>query len=139
MKTMIIALIAALGVSFGAPAQASAQQQTTRQVTVGTLLAALNNISANIQDVQALDNLTIQDVQVADVDNVLNNNNVEAFGNALNRNETQITVLRDFLNNSANDNVVEVIKNSLNNNNVAITDLAAIDVLSGGDVVVFRQ
>ena len=131
--------MAVLTIILGVPAQASAQQQTTRQATVGNLIAALNNIRASIQDVQALNNLTINDVQVVNVDNVLNNNNVEAFNNALNRNKTDINVLRNFLNNSVNNNTVEVIKQALNNTNVVVTDVVAIDVLSGGDVIVFTR
>ena len=43
-------------------------------------------------------------------------------------------MLQDFLNN----NNVEIIKNALNNN-VAISDVVAIDVLSGGEIVIFVQ
>jgi hypothetical protein len=110
---------------------ASAQQST--QATFGNLIAALNNIAVQINNLQALNDLTVQDVQVVNVQNVLNNNNVEAFNNALNRNNVEIITLRNTLNNN------EIIKNVLNNNNVEIGQVVAIDVLSGGDVIVFFQ
>jgi hypothetical protein len=133
LKLSITAAVVALMVAVGMPTQASAQQQQVEQITVGNLIAALNNINANIQDVRALNNLTIENVRIVNVENVLNNNNVRAFNNALNRNEVEINVLRDFLNNN------EILNNALNNNNVAIGQVVAIDVLSGGDVIIFRQ
>lgn len=133
LKLSITAAVVALALALGMPTQASAQQQQVEQITVGNLIAALNNINVNINDVQALNDLTIADVRVVNVENVLNNNNVRAFNNALNRNQVDINVLRDFL----NDN--EILNNALNNNNVAIGQVVAIDVLSGGDVVVFFQ
>jgi hypothetical protein len=47
-------------------------------------------------------------------------------------------VLQNFLNNSLNDNVV-TIREVLSNNNVAIGEVVAIDVLSGGDAVIYVQ
>ena len=136
------AVAAALVIS--APAAASAQSgggnsQNVGQATFGNLIAALNNITVAIGELNALNDLTVQDVQLVDVDNVLNKNNVSALNNALNRNNVEILNLRNVL----NDN--EVIKNALNNWNVlnnpdiAITDVVAIDVLSGGDVIVFYR
>lgn len=82
-----------------------------------------------------LNDLTITDVRVVNVEDAVNNNRV--LNNVLN-NQTDIAVLQDFLNNSLNNNV-EIIKNALNDNNVAISDVVAIDVLSGGEVVIFVQ
>jgi hypothetical protein len=135
-KTLLHA--AALAAIALAPAVASAQSgggnnPNTGQVTVGNLIAALNNISANIGELNALNDLTVSRVRLVDVDNVLNNNNVEALNNALNRNNTEILNLRNVL----NDN--EIVKNVLNGADIAITRVVAIDVLSGGDVIVFHQ
>ena len=44
-------------------------------------------------------------------------------------------MLQDFLNN----NNVEIITDSLNNNDVLVSDVIAINVLSGGDLIVFAQ
>ena len=121
----------------GVPAVALAQQtppvQQTGQATVGNLIAALNNITVQVNNLQALNGLTVQDVRVVNVEDVLNNNNVNALNNALNNNNVEILNLRKVLNNN------EVIKEALNNNDVAVNDVVAIDVLSGGDVVVFAK
>ena len=84
-----------------------------------------------------LNDLTITDVRVVNVEDAVNNNRV--LNNVLNNNQTDIAVLQDFLNNSLNNNNVEIIKNALNDNNVAISDVVAIDVLSGSEVVIFVQ
>ncbi|MEW5857849.1 MAG: hypothetical protein AB1861_10785 [Cyanobacteriota bacterium] len=136
-QTRLASLLSAGVLILGIPAVALAQQtppvQQTGQATVGNLIAALNNIAVQVNNLQALNDLTVQDVRVVNVEDVLNNNNVNALNNALNRNNVEILNLRDVLNNN------EVIKNALNNNNVAVNDVVAIDVLSGGDVVVFAQ
>ncbi len=105
------------------------------QINTGSLVSALNNVNIEIDNV--LNDLTITDVQVVNVEDAVNNNRV--LNNVLNNNQTDIAVLQDFLNNSVNNNNVEIIKNALNNNNVAISDVVAIDVLSGGEVVIFVQ
>ncbi|MBD2742646.1 hypothetical protein [Coleofasciculus sp. FACHB-1120] len=136
-QTRLASLLSAGILILGIPAVALAQQtppvQQTGQATVGNLIAALNNISVQVNNLQALNDLTVEDVRVVNVEGILNNNNVEALNNALNRNNVEILNLRNVLNNN------EVIKNALNNNNVAVNDVVAIDVLSGGDVVVFSQ
>ena len=124
-------MLSLTGPAFAAPTQAN----QTGQATFGNLIAALNNVNVEINNLEALNNLTIQDVRVVNVENVLNGNNV----NALNNNDVDVAILQDFLNNSLNNNNVEILNNALNNNNVAITDVVAIDVLSGGDIVVFVQ
>lgn len=133
LASMLGAGIFMLGVPAVTLMQQPASAQRAQQVTVGNLIAALNNIAVQITNLEALNNLTIEDVRVVNVEDVLNNNNVEAFNNALNRNEVEILTLRNVLNNN------EIIKNVLNNNNIVINDVVAIDVLSGGDVVIFTQ
>ncbi len=71
---------------------------------------------------------------MVNVENVLNNNRV--LNNALNRNDVEINVLRDFLNNN-NTDIAVTLRNILNNNDVDIDDVVAINVLSDGEVVVF--
>lgn len=105
------------------------------QINTGSLVSALNNVNIEIDNV--LNNLTITDVQVVNVEDSVNNNRV--LNNVLNNNQTDIAILQDFLNNSVNNNNVEIVKNALNENNVAISDVVAIDVLSGGEVVIFVQ
>jgi len=130
---MLGAGILMLGVPAVTLMQQPASAQQSRQATLGNLIAALNNIAVQINNLEALNNLTVEDVQVVNVQNVLNNNNVEAFNNALNRNNVEIITLRDTLNNN------EIIQNVLNNNDVEIGQVVAVNVLSGGDVIVFYQ
>ena len=124
-------MLSLTGPAFAAPNQAN----RTQQATFGNLIAALNNVNVEINNLEALNNLTIQDVRVVNVEDVLNGNNV----NALNNNDVDVAILQDFLNNSLNNNNVEILNDALNNNNVVITDVVAIDVLSGGDIVVFAR
>ena len=138
MRLATVLAVALLLLSIAGPALAQTQDNEVRQVTFGNLIAALNNISVEINNLQALNDLTITDVRVVNVEDVLNDNNVRAFNNALNRNEVDIAVLQNFLNNSLNDNVV-TIREVLSNNNVAIGEVVAIDVLSGDDVVIYVQ
>lgn len=118
-----------------APSDVKFQRQNVGQITQGNLIAALNNVNVNIQDLQALNNLTIEDVQVVNVEDVLNNARILNNSRFLNN----ITILQDFLNNSLNNINVEILNDALNNNNVVISDVVAIDVLSGGDVIVFTR
>jgi hypothetical protein len=124
---------AATMVALAAPSNSSAQTQRTRQVTRGNVIAALNNIDAQITKLNALNHLTVSQVRVVNVSNLFNKNNVSALNNALNNNHTQILNLRNVLNNN------EVIKNALNQNNVALDRVVAVNVLSGGGLTVFRQ
>lgn len=120
-------------VTLSASTAALAQNQQTGQATFGNLIAALNNISAEVNDLSALNDLSVEDVQVVNIQDTLNGNNVQALNNALNRNNVEILTLQDTLNNN------EVIKNTLNNNDVTIDRVVAVDVLSGGNVVVFYR
>jgi len=107
--------------------------QSGAQTTFGNLIAALNNIAVNIDELNALNDLTIGDITVVNVEQVLNGNNVEALNNALNNNNIEILNLREVLSN--NVVILEVLRNA----DIQITDVIAIDVLSGGDVNVFVQ
>ncbi|MBD2388565.1 hypothetical protein [Cylindrospermum sp. FACHB-282] len=122
---------------FGVPSltinQPAAAEETTNQAAFENLIAALNNVSAEINDLSLLNNLTSSQVKLVNVKDLLNDDNVEAFNNALNTNTVQIITLRNILNSN------QVIKNVLNSNNVNIGQVVAIDVLSGGDVLVFYK
>ena len=143
-KAHFVAGLLAFALLFGGPAaaitHAQAPDQVARQATFGNLIAALNNISVQIEHLEALNDLDIEDVQVVNVEDVLNGNNIRALNRALNRNEVEINVLQDFLNNSLNDNVV-TIRNVLNDLevDVDVDDVIAINVLDDGTVIVFYQ
>lgn len=134
-KTRIAALLTAGAMTLAVPAPALAQSQGNQvaQINTGNLVSARNNVSAEVNNLEALNDLNVEDVRVVNVDNVLNDNNVRALNNALNGNDVDVNVLRDAI----DDN--EVIKQALNGNNVEITDVVAVDVLSGGDVVAPRH
>ena len=135
LASMLGAGIFMLGIPAVTLMQEPASAQQAGQATVGNLISALNNIAVQIPNLQALNGLNVEDidVRVVNVEDVLNDNNVEAFNNALNRNNVEILNLRNVLNNN------EVLKNALNNNDVIIDDVVAVEVLSGGDLVVFTQ
>ena len=108
-------------------------QQNAAQAVFGNLIAALNNITAQII---ALNNIDIEDVEitVVDIGNIdLTVRQVDILNNVLNNNEVDIAILQDAL----NDNTF--LNNLLNNANILITDVVAIDVLSGGDLIIFTR
>src|SRR5215210_7698297 len=119
------ALASVMVLALGVGIQTASAQPTNRQVNQGNLISALNNINVQIDRLNALNNLTIQDVQVVNVENVLNNSTI--LTNLLNNNNCSVVA------------VCNVLNQSLNNNNVAINDLIAVNVLSGGDVILFYQ
>lgn len=57
------------------------------------------------------------------------------LNNAPSRNDVDINVLRDILNESINN----VLGQALHKANVNVSDVVAVNVLSGGDVVVFTR
>jgi hypothetical protein len=144
IKAMILGLFVAFAVAVGAPAEAAAQQQQVGQATFGNLIAALNNINAQVR---ALENVDINEIRVVSADNLARGANVEALNNALNRNNVQILNLRNVLNNSLNDNEVlrNALQNALQNANIEVNPdvfiqrVVAIEVLRTGDVIVFYR
>ena len=74
------------------PVAASAQRpaQVAPQATFGNLISALNNVSVQINKLNALNGLTVSQVRVVNVSDLLNGNNVTALNNALNKNNVQI-------------------------------------------------
>lgn len=132
----LVALAAAMPISALAQQGQDKKADKTQQVAqgnFGNLIAALNNVAVEIGELNALNNLTVGDVKIVNVEDVLKGNNVEAFNNALNRNQTEIAKLTNVLNNNT------VLTDFLKNNNIAVSRVVAIDVLSGGGVTLFVQ
>ena len=128
-RSALAAITAALAmVVTSAAAASAAPANATRQSggAAGVVAAvvqvddALNNLSV-LSDIGSVEVITVKD----SLNNVLQN---ATFLN-------NVTVLQNFLNN----NDVDVLNDALNNNNVVITDVIAIEVLSGGDLVIFTQ
>jgi len=103
----------------------------------GNLISALNNVAVQIDRLNALNNIAVQDVQVVNVQDVLKNGRV--LNNVLQHADINVQVLQDFLNNSVNNNTVQILNNALNNNDVNVSDVVAVNVLSGGDIVLFTR
>lgn len=129
-KISIAAVVLALFGLMAIPNNAQAQQQQG-QATFGNLVAALNNINAQVRALEQAD-INVENIQVArvrDIRDNLNDNQVETLNNAFR--DANIEVLREGI----QDN--EVLNNFLNENDIAVNDVVAVNVLSGGDVVVF--
>lgn len=93
------------------------------QANFGNLISALNKINAQIDQINALNDIDVNRVHIVDADDVANGNNVQATNNALNG--LDLTVLQNFLNGNT------VLNNVLNEANVLVTDVVAVNVLSG--------
>jgi len=119
------------GVGQGALAKQGPAKQGSGQANFGNLVAALNNISAQIQQIQALNNVNV--VDVVDANQIASGNNIQVLNEAIKHNKVNIVKLRNVLNKN------EVVKNALNNNNVSLNDVVSVDVLSGGNIVVFTR
>jgi hypothetical protein len=117
----VVAVTLTLGLA-AAPARAQVQEG---QATFGNLIAALNNINVQIDNLEVLEDVEIGDITVVDASNLLQGARIRALNNALNRNNVEILNLRDVLNNN------DVLNDALNDLNIAIGDVIAIDVLSG--------
>jgi hypothetical protein len=139
MKGIRIAVLTVVLAAALVVAPTASPKQENRQATFGNLIAALNNINVQIDRVNVLSNLDAEEIRIVNVENVLSGNNIQALNNALNNND--VDVLRDFL----NDNecsvvaVCDSLNNVLNDADIVITDVIAINVLSGGDVIVFAD
>jgi hypothetical protein len=134
--------ILALGLLVAALVPGAAFAQTNTQASFGQVISALNNINAQVNQLNALNNLTVQDIRLVNINDTLNGNNVQALNNALNRNNVQIVNLQNVLNNLTvrdvlNNNQILNLTDVLNNNNVALNRVVAIDVLSGGGLTLF--
>ncbi len=131
------AMALAVGVTAPAALAQTSQVDQDLRVNQGNLVSALNNVDAEVGALNVLNDLTVTDVRVVNVEDSVNNNRV--LNNVLNNNQTDVAVLQDFLNNSANNNNVEILNDALDNNDVNVEDVVAVDVLSDGTVVLFVQ
>jgi hypothetical protein len=141
MKGIRIAVLTVVLAAALIVAPTASPQQENRQANFGNLIAALNNINVQIDRLNVLSNITDSNVQVVNVEDVLSGNNIRALNNALNRNNVEILNLRIFLTNVLNNPNCSLVAlcDVLNNANIAVSDVIAINVLSGGDVIVFEQ
>jgi hypothetical protein len=141
MKGIRIAVLTVVLAAALVVAPTASPQPDNRQATFGNLIAALNNINVQIDRLNVLSNIRDSNVQVVNVEDVLSGNNIRALNNALNRNNVEILNLRNFLNNVLNNPNCSVVAlcDVLNDADIVVSDVIAINVLSGGDVIIFEQ
>lgn len=111
--------------TLAAPAIAAPSPTNQSGGAVG-VIAAVVQVDDTLNDLSVLSPGGDQNIEVVTVKNSLNNvlNNSPILSN-------NVITLQGFL----NDNTV--LTDFLNDNNILITDVVAVDVLSGGDIVVF--
>lgn len=123
-----------LSVAFVAAFSVAAAAQTDQKGGAAGLVAAVLQIATD----DTLQNNGTVDVRVIQLDRSLNNltalNNVLNNSPVLSKNNVEVTV-QDIQ--ALNDNTV--LTDFLKNNNIAIGQVVGASVLSGGDIIVFRQ
>ena len=126
-RSLGVALVAgALSVGTMSPSSAQPPNQVGGAAGV---IAAVVQINDTLNDLDVLSNIgSIEIVTVKDsLNNVLNNSPILS---------NNVVTIQDFLNDCTVLSCFE-ISNFLNNNDIAISDVVAVDVLSGGDIVIF--
>lgn len=128
-----ISLVLALAATMALSAVSAGAAQPNQVGGAAGVVAAVVQVDRTLNDLQVLSN--IGNLEIVTVKDSLNN----VLQNA--RFLNNITVLQDFLNNPTCSVVAvcDSLKNFLNSNDVLITDVVAIDVLSGGDIVIFQR
>ncbi len=128
--SLVLALAGTMALSVVSTGAAAPPNQVG---TAAGVVAAVVQVDRTLNDLQVLSN--IGNLEIVTVKDSLNN----VLQNA--RFLNNITILQNFLNNPTCSVVAvcDSLKNFLNNNNVLITDVVAIDVLSGGDIVIFQR
>jgi hypothetical protein len=143
MKGIRIAVLTVVLAAALVVAPTASPQQDSRQANFGNLIAALNNINVQIERLNVLSNIRDSNVQVVNVEDVLSGNNIRALNNALNNNNVEILTLRNFLNDvldvSETQCSLVALCDVLNDADIVVSDVIAINVLSGGDVIIFEQ
>jgi len=126
--TLVLALAATMALSVVSTSAAAPQDGSAAGV-----VAAVVQVDRTLNELQVLSN--IGNLEIVTVKDSLNN--VLQKAKFLNN----ITILQNFLNNPTCSVVAvcDSLQNFLNDNNVLITDVVAIDVLSGGDIVIFQR
>ena len=133
MKRFTLAGVLALTMALSVvSAGAAASNPNSQSGGAAGLVAAVVQVQDTLNNLQVLSGN--ENLEIVTVKDSLNNllQNARFLNN--------VTILQDFLNNP-NCSVVAVcdsLYDFLNNNNVQISDVVAIDILSGGDIVVFQ-
>ncbi len=128
--SLVLALAGTMALSVVSTGAAAPPNQVG---TAAGVVAAVVQVDRTLNDLQVLSN--IGNLEIVTVKNSLNN----VLQNA--RFLNNITILQNFLNNPTCSVVAvcDSLQNFLNANDVLITDVVAINVLSGGDIVIFQR
>lgn len=129
VRSGMAALVAGSILSVGAAAPVAAQP--TQVGGAAGVVAAVVQVNRTLNNVNVLSNIgSIEVVTVKDsLNNVLNRSPILS---------NNVVTVQDFLNNCTVASCFE-ITDFLNQNDILITDVVAIDVLSGGDIVIFQR
>lgn len=131
---MRVAAVAAAGVAalaVGSQVAAAAPNPSNQSGGAAGVVAAVVQVQRTLNNLDVLsDNGNVEIVTVKDsLNNVLQN--AQFLNN--------ITILQNFLNGPCAVAGCITLTNLLNNNDVNISRVVAIDVLSGGDLIVFQR
>lgn len=131
-KSGIAALVAGSLLSLGAAVPASAHPPTQVGGAAG-VVAAVIQVNDTLNDLTLLSNINIGSIEIITVKDSLNNvlNNSPILSN-------NVVTLHNFLNNCTVLSCI-TLTDFLNDNNILISDVVAIDILSGGDIVIFTR
>jgi len=131
MFTRTTTFVAAACASLALAVPAALAQPNNQSGGAAGVVAAVVQVQDTLNNLQVLSgNGNVEIITVKDsLNNLLQN---ATFLN-------NITILQDFLNNNTCLAVCQSLNNVLNNNNVQVADLVAIDVLSGGDLILFTR
>lgn len=115
-------MLSITGPAFAAP------NPTNQSGGAAGVVAAVVQVDDTLNELSVLSPGGDQNIEVVTVKDSLNNvlNNSPILSN-------NVITLQNFLNNNT------VLTNFLNDNDILITDVVAVDVLSGGDIVIFVQ
>lgn len=115
-------MLSVTGPAFAAP------NPTNQSGGAAGVVAAVVQVDDTLNEISVLSPGGDQNIEVVTVKDSLNNvlNNSPILSN-------NVITLQNFLNNNT------VLTNFLNDNDILITDVVAVDVLSGGDIVIFVQ
>ena len=131
VKSGMAALVAGSILTLGAAAPAAAQP--TQVGGAAGLIAAVVQVNDTLNNLTLLSNIDIDNIEVVTIKDSFNNvlNNSPILSN-------NVVTVQNFLNNCTVLSCIE-IRDFLNNNDILISDVVAIDILSGGDIVIFQR
>ena len=142
-RTLLAAIATAAIAAIATPSLLSAQNpppQTSKGEVAtipsfGSLISAINSTSARNDKIKGMTELTAENVQLVNVEDLLKGNNVEALNNALSKNEADIKLLRETL--GANTTLNTAITTNATPAELKVDHVVAADVGADGKVILY--